>query len=106
MSQESAGDAFRAIVEAQWGVMSSGATDAPTGRFSVVEIPEHDGERAEMCDAVFDGDNEVFENMDTGWYFVIQYSSNRLTYDKCKNRDYAFARFSLARSAYDVWLDG
>lgn len=105
MPQESAEATFKAIVEALWGVMSSGATDAPTGHFAVVEIPEHAGERAEMADAVFDGDNATFDDLETGWYFVIQHSPDELTYDKCKNRDYALARFSLARAAYEDWLD-
>lgn len=105
MAQESAGDALRAIAEAKWGVMSSGDTDAPTGHFTVVEIPEHDGERKMMRESVFDGVSESFDQLETGWYFVIQYSSDRLTYDKCKNRHYAFARFSLARAAYVDWLE-
>lgn len=85
--------------------MSSGAFEAPTGRFAVVEIPEHPGERAEMREAVFDGTSETFDGMETGWFFVIQRSTSDLTYDKCKNRDYAFARFSLARAAYEEWAD-
>lgn len=106
MAQESVEGTFKAIVDALWGVMSSGAFEAPTGHFAVVEIPDHDGERAEMADAVFDGASETFESLETGWYFVIQRSPENLTYDKCKNRDYALARFALARAAYEDWLDG
>jgi hypothetical protein len=105
MSQESVEGTYRAIIDAGWGVMSSGAFEAPTGRFAVVEIPEHDGERTEMREAVFDGDSETFDNMEAGWFFICQRSITDLTYGKCKNRDYALARFALARAAYEEWAD-
>lgn len=105
MSQESVEDAFKAIAEAGWGVMSSGAFEAPTGRFTVVEIPEHPGERAEMREAVFDGVSETFDNMETGWFFILRRSPSDLIYERCKNRDYALARFALARAAYEDWAD-
>lgn len=106
MAQMTVEGTFKAIVEAKWGVMSSGAIEAPTGRFTIVEIPALDGERAEMREAVFeDEDAETFDSLEAGWYFAIQSLPDTLTHDKCKNRDYAFARFALARSAYEEWED-
>lgn len=106
MVQMSVEDTFKAIVDAKWGVMSSGLIDAPTGRFTVVEIPKLDGERAEMREAVFeDSDSGTFDSIEAGWYFAVQCPPDTLTYEKCKNRDYAFARFSLARAEYENWED-
>jgi hypothetical protein len=97
---------FKAIVGAKWGVVSSGLIDAPTGHFTVVEIPKHEGERAEMREAVFENEDAgTFDDIEAGWYFAIEFPPDTLTYEKCKNRDYAFARFSLARSAYEEWED-
>lgn len=105
MTQMTVEDAFKALAEAGWGVMSSGAVEAPTGRFTVVEIPEHAGERAEMREAVFTDDNAGnFDSMESGWFFVTQ-SSSGVEYDRCRNRDYAFARFSLTRAEYEDWED-
>ena len=100
---------FRSIITAGWGVQSRGEVEAVTGHFSVVEIPAHDGERAEMREAVFSDDPteaEAFDKVETGWYFVVESSDGSINPDKCKNRDYAFARFALASSAYEAWADG
>lgn len=106
MAQMSLEDTFKAIVDAKWGVVSSGIIDAPTGHFTVVEIPKYEGERAEMREAVFDNEDAgTFDGIEAGWYIAIQSPPNTLTYEKCKNRDYAFARFALARSAYEEWED-
>lgn len=99
-------DTFKAIVDAKWGVVSSGIIDAPTGHFTVVEIPKHEGERTEMREAVFENEDAgTFDDIEAGWYIAIQSPPNTLTYEKCQNRDYAFARFALARSAYEDWED-
>ena len=106
MAQMSVEGTLKAIVDAEWGVLSSGAIEAPTGRFTVVEIPAHVGERAEMREAVF-ADEEgaaTFDSMEAGWYFVIR-SDSGVEYDLCKNKSYAMARFALARSAYEDWED-
>jgi hypothetical protein len=105
MAQESAEGVFRAIADAEWGLMSSGDFEAPTGRFRAVEIPANDDERLKIQEIVFGGSNEAFGSVEPGWYFVIQPSPDVLTYDKCKNRDYALARFALARAAYVEWLE-
>lgn len=106
MAQMSAEGAFEAIVDAGWGVVSSGAFEAVTGRCTVVEIPAHDGERAEMREAVLESsDAGMFDTLESGWYFVSQFQHQPLTYEKCKNRDYAFARYALTRSAYEEWED-
>lgn len=106
MMQTGIEDVFKAIVDAKWGVMSSGEVEAPTGLFTIVEIPKTDGERAEMREAVFpDVTSGIFDNMESGWYFVIQYSKPSLEYYQCKNRDFAFSRYALAQSAYEAWAD-
>lgn len=107
MAQMTVEGTFKAIVDAEWGIMSSGAIDAPTGRFTVVEIPKHDGERAEMREAVFEdaADAGIFDGIESGWYFAVESDSDTWTFERCKNRDYALARFALARAAYEDWED-
>lgn len=105
MAQESVEGVFRAITDPKWGLMSSGCFEAPTGRFAAVEIPENDDERLKIQKTVFGGSNEIFDRIEPGWYFVIQRSPDNIIYDKCKNRDYALARFALARAAYVDWLE-
>lgn len=105
MAQESIEGTFRAIVKALRAIASDGLHYAPTGHFAIVEIPEDESKRKEMRRVVFQGDNETFDGLDAGWYFVVQSSPDSLTYDKCESRDYALARFSLARAAYIEWMN-
>lgn len=105
MSQVKIEDVLRGLIETKWEVMSSGSIDAPTGRFMVIVIPESKDERVAMRKDVVDGECEPFDVMESGWYFVIEYSPDHLIFDKCKNQHYALARFALARAAYVDWWD-
>lgn len=107
MMKVKAEEVFKAIADAGWGVMSSGNLESPVGYFTVVEIPDHAGEREAMKAAVFseESSGEAFDRLESGWFFLVQHADGSVQYGKCKNKDYALARYSLSRAAYEDWAD-
>lgn len=97
---------MRSIVNAGWHVKSDGHVEFPSGYFSVVEIPAHEGERAEMRDAVF-GENldeeQVFDKMPSGWYFVTQHNDGSIYVTQCKDEADANQRYDNLETVYAEW---
>lgn len=97
---------FRSIITAGWNVKSDGDVEANTGHFAIVEIPEHDGERDQMREAVFMDEldeAEVFDRIPTGWYLVVEDSQGNVTYSQTANRDEAFRLFQTSEAKYAEW---
>ena len=96
---------FRSIANAQWGVQSGGDVEAPCGFFTVVQIPEHAGERAEMREAVFEDPDEVviFDGLAAGWYFVVQDSDGGVAHTRCEDEKDAFSCFRRSEETYSEW---
>lgn len=97
---------FRSIVNAGWHVKSDGHVEFPVGYFSVVEIPAHEGERAEMRDAVFSDDEveaEAFDKVEAGWYFVTQHNDGNVYVTLCNGEDDADQRYANLESVYADW---
>lgn len=98
---------FRSIVSADWGVKSDGDVESSVGYFAVVEVPAHDGERAEMRDAVF-GENldeeQVFDKLPSGWYFVTQHSDGNVYVTQCTNEADANQRYANLEEVYSQWV--
>lgn len=106
MPQGVFGEVFKSIVNAGWGVKSGGEMESPSGFFTVVEIPSHDGERTEMREAVFSEDAAgaaLYDSVEPGWYFVEQTTQGITDYGRCKNKRYAYARFHLCEGIYNEW---
>lgn len=97
---------FRSIVNAGWHVKSDGHVEFPVGYFSVVEIPAHEGERAEMRDAVF-GENldeeKIFDKLPSGWYFVTQHNDGNIYVTQCKDEADANQRYANLETVYAEW---
>ena len=97
---------MRSIVNAGWHVKSDGHVVFPVGYFSVVEIPAHAGERAEMRDAVF-GENldeeKVFDTIEAGWYFVTIHDDGNVYVTRCENEDEANQRYANVETVYAEW---
>lgn len=97
---------MRSIVNAGWHVKSDGNVMFPVGYFSVVEIPSHAGERAEMRDAVFSDDEteaEEFDKAEAGWYFVTQHEDGNVYVTACDDEDEANQRYANLESVYAEW---
>jgi hypothetical protein len=98
---------FRSIANAGWGVKSDGDVEAPVGYFTLVEIPSHDGERAEMRDAVF-GENldeeAIFDKVEAGWYIVTQSSTGNIFVNPCKDEVEANKRYSNLEEGYSEFV--
>lgn len=97
---------FRSIVNAGWHVKSDGHVVFPVGYFSVVEIPTHVGERAEMRDAVFSEDEteaEEFDKVEAGWYFVTQHDDGNIYVTPCKDEADANQRYTNLETVYAEW---
>lgn len=97
---------FLSIINAGWHVKSDGHVEFPVGYFSVVEVPEHAGERAEMRDAVF-GENldeeKIFDKVRAGWYFVVQANDGNIYVTPCKDAADANQRYDNMVEAYSQW---
>jgi len=99
---------LRSIITAGWNVKSDGHVEANTGHFAIVEIPEHEGERDEMRDAVFLDEldeAEVYDTIQAGWYFVVEDSQGNITYSQTKDRAEAFNLFEKAQEVYSQWVE-
>jgi len=66
---------FKAVVTAGWCVKSDGHVEAPTGYFSMTEIPSHPGELREMQDAVEDKRVPFSTWPPAGWYITVEDSA-------------------------------
>ena len=100
--------AFRSIVSAGWNVKSGGEADAPTGHFAIVEIPIHDGERAEMRDAVFSDspeEGEAFDTIPAGWFMVIEDFQGNVGLVKLDHEAEANKLFQHYEKAYAEWAE-
>jgi hypothetical protein len=64
---------FKTIISAGWAIASDGNVEAPCGYFAKVEIPEHDGERNEIREAVTHSDpdlGKLFDELEPGMYLT------------------------------------
>jgi hypothetical protein len=98
---------FRSIITAGWNVKSDGDVEANTGHFAIVEIPEHEGERNQMRDAVFLDEldpAEVFDTIQAGWYFVVENSQGNVSFVQAKNEADAYRLFQTAEAEYAEWV--
>jgi hypothetical protein len=97
---------MRSIVNAGWHVKSDGHVVFPVGYFSVVEVPTHAGERAEMRDAVFSDDETeavAFDAVEAGWYFVTQHEDGNIYVTLCEGEDDANQRYANMETVYAQW---
>lgn len=69
---------FKDLVSAEWCVKSDGNVEAPTGYFSITEIPEHPGELADMKSAVEQDQDSYEEWPEPGWYFTTENSDGMI----------------------------
>lgn len=71
---------FKTIAAGEWCVRSDGHVESPQGYFSITEIPKHQGELAEMIDALeLDSEQsaqirDLAGGISSGWFVTIENS--------------------------------
>jgi len=102
---------FREIITAGWAVKSDGNVEAPTGAFSLVEIPDTTGELTEMRDAITCDENRPPDEYQfltawpsAGWYFVTENSLGQVSrwmLDKAR----AEKMYALYEEMFSEWME-
>lgn len=108
MNYGSKAGALLAVANAGWNVESVGGESCPVGWVSLIEIPEHIGERAGMREAVFDTEDEnteAFDALTAGWYVLVQADDGRL--DRIGPNPETYARFTYGQfeNVYARWAE-
>lgn len=100
---------FREIITAGWAVKSDGNVEAPSGAFSIVEIPDHTGELIEMRDAITCDENrppDQYQFLDAwpkaGWYFVTENSIGQV-YRAKLSKEQAEEMYRLYEAVFADW---
>jgi hypothetical protein len=102
---------FKELITAGWCVKSDGNVEAPTGYFSITEIPDHHGELVEMRDAITcDADRapDEYQFLDnwpeSGWYFTTE-NSDGIIYVYKVDKVSANRFFDEYSRQYSAWDD-
>ena len=100
---------FKTLVTAEWCVKSDGNVEAPTGYFSITEIPVHEGEFREMRDAIYDqleAELRVDEAWPAaGWYVTIENSDGVMFAYEVDSEATAKYIFAQLEQQYLDWSD-
>jgi hypothetical protein len=100
---------FKTLVTAEWCVKSDGNVEAPTGYFSITEIPAHEGEFREMYAAIEDSLEPEFTVDEAwpaaGWYVTIENSDGVIFVYEVINEAEAKYIFAELEKQYLDWTD-
>lgn len=95
------------LVDIGWNVKSDGNVDSPVGAYALVEIPSHDGERAEMEAAAAPTAEEKHLGElfwpEAGWYVVQKNTQGLVFVFEYISKDEAEKAYARCEVAYAAW---
>lgn len=95
---------FKQTITAGWNVRGDGHVEAPTGYFALIEVPPHQGEFADLMDAVFD--TEKPENIDlppVGWYVTVENDQGILRWTRFPSKTQAKLQYERLVKEFIAW---
>lgn len=100
---------FKEIVGSSWCVRSSGNVEAPSGFFSVTEIPDNVHELDDMRDALIERLEGTFDDLAAwpapGWYVTVENSDGIIFVYEVRDEVEANFQFANLEDQFDVWSD-